>query len=375
MSKSLSAMLALCLLFPLVTQANQEVSVVTFNMYVGFDTKDMLCQCTQPKNINFTEIAKEIYDEFMGNKPLDRIDIAARELASRSPDFIGLQEAVKLKWPLKDTIDFLEIFLQKINQYSGQYGKKYKALYRENFNQGKTLSICGIDIKASMVDREAIVYNAEYDIEKESVVTKTLSAYREPIDLGDGNQFIFKRGLLGARFKKSDGTRLTLFTTHIDEYVTGEIHDDQVKEILQTIEPFQNDEHIVLVGDFDMEEGKDKNYEAILSLGFKDSYRMANPEDPGLTCCNLPKLDNLMPQAFQKVDLIFTKSDMWQPSLSEIILNSRRIDVPETMLQASEIEDTLSAYSYEGGDIWVSDHYGVMTLFESPKQLADAGKY
>ena len=306
-----------------------SISVVTFNMYVGFDAEEKFAEFEGGGNLE--EIALGILNDFQANQPDLRMQIAGAELARLSPDFICLQEVTEFTVLPFFSVDYLELIIQAIKD-SG--GPQYEYITSENIFLSKSVSLSGIPIVFRFKDREALLYKKGFEPTGDMIAQK-LSTYRDPVEF-EGEQIVFYRSILGGRFKYGSDRLITLFTTHLDQENLGSVQSDQISEILSIISPFTDDQNLVLVGDFNSEEGEE-TYGLIEAGGYSDTYRALNT-DEGLTCCSLDDLSNLESVADQKIDLIFYRSSLWDARESEVILNFRN-------------------------PIWPSDHFGVRTVF------------
>ncbi len=332
MKKIFILLLILCFLITCGKSPENEISVVTFNMYVGFSVEDKVLEYLE--GADGEQIAQEIFEGFQNSDPDARIEAAAKELAELSPDFIALQEVTSFSVLPAFSVNYLTSLIAKILEAGGP---EYQSLVSENITINQQVDT-GTLIPVSVIysDSEAILYKKDFKIEGE-VVSQKLPVYRDPV-IYDGQEIVFYRSVLGAKFMNAGSQLISFFTTHLDqEYLENDIQKKQMQEVLLLISPFMNDENVVLVGDFNSEEGE-QTYELIPEVGFSDTFRSVNPSDEGFTCCNLNDLSNTQPVSTAKIDLIFNKSAQWNVVESRIILNAK-------------------------DPVWPSDHFGVLTIF------------
>jgi endonuclease/exonuclease/phosphatase family metal-dependent hydrolase len=143
---------------------------------------------------------------------------------------------------------------------------------------------------------------------------------------------------------------LDLFSTHLAHTVSSasaQTRMTQVADALSTIAATASDDALpdVFVGDFNTLEGEPV-WQAVVDAGFVDTYRVAAPDDPGLTSDQ----DILAPAATvtSRIDYIFAK-----PGTAALELAA-----PEVIGDA--------AGSLDGQPVWPSDHFGVaMTVGSS----------
>lgn len=312
------------------------VRVATFNMYVGLELEQKAKEFEQSGDV--AQVAGEILAAFRASRPEARIAAAAKELAQRRPDFIALQEAVSFTVTPFYAIDFIAALVEAIRQAGGP---EYAVLSVDNLTLSEPIQSGGIALMVGQFkDREAILYRKDFELQG-TPLRQPLAAHRPPIPYG-GKELVFTRSLLGGRFAARGQQPLTLFATHLDQANLGTVQSDQAAEILTTLQPYLDDENLVLVGDFNSSEGE-TTYALIPPFGLSDTFRLLHPADPGFTCCSASDLSNPAPIATSRIDLIFSRSRRWQAASSEIILNSREA-------------------------LWPSDHFGVMTVFRRPPE-------
>lgn len=300
-------------------------------MYVGFDVEARLSEFESGGDI--AAIAADIFSDFQNSNPTERIKAAARELAALSPDFIGLQEVTLFIAAPLFSFDYLSLLIEEIRKAGGP---DYEYLVIENMALDESVSTgLGFPIAVYFSDSEALLYKKDFSV-KEEYLSKRLGTYREPVSYDD-EEIVFYRSLLGSRFFYGGRNIASVFTTHLDQDYLGTVQPSQMSEILDLLSEYEGDDNLILMGDFNSEEG-DQTYEFAPAEGFIDTYRSVS-EDEGLTCCNLSDLSNKEAMPYQKIDLIFNKSSKWRAVKSEIILNTRE-------------------------PIWPSDHFGVLTTFQ-----------
>jgi endonuclease/exonuclease/phosphatase family metal-dependent hydrolase len=309
----------------------KDISVVNLNMYTGFDAEARFAEFEG--GADPIEVAKGIISDFNKTMPADRMRLVAKEIVELRPDFIGLQEVTYFSvYPLFKA-DFLELLMKDIKE---EGGPDYNYIVIDNLVLDDTVDIgTGQLVSVTYKDREAILYRDDFEIEGE-VIKRQLASHRDPFNY-EGQDIVFYRGLIGARFKNGNEQPITFFSTHLDQAYLGDIQKDQMQEILDTLVTYAEDPNLVLVGDFNSQKG-DETYELAPAWGFEDTFALLHPDDPGLTCCNLGDLSNTDPMPSQRIDVIFSKSSQWEPLESRIVFNTRN-------------------------DIWPSDHFGVFTLF------------
>jgi endonuclease/exonuclease/phosphatase family metal-dependent hydrolase len=160
--------------------------------------------------------------------------------------------------------------------------------------------------------------------------------------------FFEHRVALGARVGTPWGD-MNIFVTHL---TNGEPEDNHGQaNSLRAFVDASGEGPAIIAGDFNARENTPQI--AMLSDGWLDAYRMANPGDSGLTCCisdlftpGASVEEGALEAMEKRIDYLFLRLDQGQAfSLLEV---QRVFDRP---------------FAKEGGWLWASDHVGLlMTL-------------
>ena len=333
--RTICLLVLICAVDSCGNKPKDRITAVTFNMYTGFDVETRVAEFETGGDPKI--IAQEIINDFESTLPKERISLIAGEIVKSSPDFVGLQEVTLFTVFPTIAVDFLE---ELKNEIKAQGGGEYESIVIDNLTLRETIDT-GTPIPASVAyqDREAVFYKKEFKIQGEAVKYQ-LPSHRDPVTF-NGEEIIFYRGLVGARFKYGNDQLVSFFSTHLDQAYLGDIQKNQMQDILDFLREYSSDENLVLVGDFNLREADD-TYKLAPAFGFTDTFRLLNPDAQGFTCCNVADLSNLEPTASEKIDTIFYLSDKWEPVESRVSFNTRN-------------------------SIWPSDHFGVTTVFERIK--------
>jgi endonuclease/exonuclease/phosphatase family metal-dependent hydrolase len=105
------------------------------------------------------------------------------------------------------------------------------------------------------------------------------------------------------------GKSFRFVTTHL-EANSAAIQIAQGNELLQG--PANTSMPVILAADFNAVANNPNDptyptYSEIVNAGFLDTWPAANPNDPGLTCCQDPLLLNASSSLSQRIDLIFSR--------------------------------------------------------------------
>jgi len=102
------------------------------------------------------------------------------------------------------------------------------------------------------------------------------------------------------------GKAARIVNTHLEEDFFDLIQFYQAKELLDG--PFRTSLPVIALGDFNAVEGS-TIHKHILEAGFKDSWLLTHPNDPGFSCCQGEDLLNSASQLKERIDFIFYHGD------------------------------------------------------------------
>jgi endonuclease/exonuclease/phosphatase family metal-dependent hydrolase len=147
------------------------------------------------------------------------------------------------------------------------------------------------------------------------------------------------------------GITYRFFNTHLED-MSVDVQVGQAAELLGMIGA--ESKPVVLTGDFNSDAftNPTPTYGMLLEGGMSDLWSLANPRDPGATCCHVELLDEAVPSYTKRLDLILTRGGLVRNGL--FVGN----------LQASLVGEKLSDRTPSG--LWISDHVGVMALMTPP---------
>jgi hypothetical protein len=147
------------------------------------------------------------------------------------------------------------------------------------------------------------------------------------------------------------GITYRVFNTHLED-MSADVQVGQAAELLQMIAA--ESKPVVLTGDFNSDAftNPTPTYGMLLGAGLSDLWTLANPHDPGATCCHVELLNEAPPSYTKRLDLVLMRGNMTPNGL--FVGN----------LQASLVGEKLSDRTPSG--LWISDHVGVMALMTPP---------
>src|SRR5688572_3950518 len=124
----LTLVLVFCSAAPAVmaNEADREVTVMTYNMYLGADLLDIFGSQSE---LELVFEVGEAFSDVQAGKPLERIDEIAEQIAAGSPDVVGLQEVALWRTGApghpapSETVayDFLQILLDRLAARGANY--------------------------------------------------------------------------------------------------------------------------------------------------------------------------------------------------------------------------------------------------------------
>jgi endonuclease/exonuclease/phosphatase family metal-dependent hydrolase len=313
--------------------------VMTYNLDEGTDYLEAIGALLGGNFANFQAAVQLTIDNVQATDPADRMATIARLIATNQPDLISVQEATQ--WRIgacKDSdapaIDFLQLLL---NSLSAQ-GQHYTPVVVV-----KEFDVSGVTPNFTCVratNQDAII--AADKVQTSNVQSGhyqnqlTFSTFLGPVSVTRG---------WGSADVTVRGQSFHLVGTHLESFSTA-VQIAQANELLQG--PARSTLPVVLAADFNAVANNPNDptyatYSEIVNAGFVDTWPVANPNDPGLTCCQDPLLLNPASSLSQRIDLIFSRGDSrvrWA-----------------TLVGADPTDKTSSG-------LWPSDHAGVLSALK-----------
>lgn len=239
----------------------------------------------------------------------DRLEIIATQLAQTDPDFVTLQE-VPWTWKTGSAAKYL----------AEKLGMNYVYLPANG-------------------NRKAIFFS-----EGEAVLSKYPLKNVEFMELKPRAGFFEHRVALKVTAIIPRG-EIHLISTHLTNG-DPEICQKQTLDLYQMVSSLDGSP-VIVAGDFNAEE--DSIQIKYLNDNWVDTFRQLNPHDPGLTCCvDVLSDPNIDTQLEKRIDFLFLVSE----------------DIPNTRVLESKRVFT-HPYSIEKGQLWASDHIGIISTFET----------
>jgi endonuclease/exonuclease/phosphatase family metal-dependent hydrolase len=277
------------------------ITLVSFNMAVGFDAEAMLAKDLSNPRIVLDQ-GKALYAGFLDSRPRQRILALADSLVRIAPDVIGLQEVLYLvNRQDSQTYDFLPSLLAAMDSLGGP---SYAAVRQ-------VLNPIPITVKVSDgVGQDSLDI---YFHEGNALLYKTASLSLVSSDslkffLGIRNQpylsstLSILRGAVLAKLRTSRGTLLNVINTHLEVDAVPGIGSGQAEELQIYVRNLSlSREAVAVLGDFNgPPDGR--RVAMFLSENFADTYSGL----PGSTCCY--EIADPAVAASRRIDFILARS-------------------------------------------------------------------
>ncbi len=328
------------------------VTVLTLNLYMGFDAVALLERPTPPA-------VEAAFAQVAASDPAARAAALAEEIAGEPPDLIALQEAVLYRTQAPGDLlrgsfapnatavayDFVAILLEALAARGLTY-----AVAGAIDNVDVELPGIGRDIR--LTDRDVILARTGPDARGLAVSNvrpgRYAATFAAPGALG---AVPIARGWVAADVAL-DGTAFRFVTTTLESLevyadVAAEVQAAQAGELLAG--PLAGPLPVVFAGDVGSAAAgrgfATPSYERLIGSGLVDAWAAARPDADGFTCCRAPGLDE--PEASLDVRL-------------DVVLYRGDFEVRDARVVGNEPRTIAGAVR------WPSDHAGVLVTLELP---------
>jgi endonuclease/exonuclease/phosphatase family metal-dependent hydrolase len=282
-----------------------SITVMTRNLYVGASFSIFLGIST-PDDVP-DRVAK-VYGKILSSRFPWRAEAIADEIVQNQPDVVSLQEAFLLlgqspsevssanqPQPAAVAMDYLQILLDALQRRDAHYAIAAIAnntdITAPNTN-GDTIRLIDrnvILVRTDLPPGEMVVSNPQaknFDMK----VTLELA----------GIDVTLLRSWCSVDVRVR-GKSVRIVNTHLEEEFFDLIQFLQADELLAG--PFRTNLPVIVLGDFNASESS-TTYKNILKAGFKDSWPLVHPGDPGFSCCQDEDLLNRTSQLKERIDLV-----------------------------------------------------------------------
>jgi hypothetical protein len=314
------------------------VTVMTRNLYLGSELGSLFAAQNEQQLVGATS---QIWANMIASDFPARADVLAAEVAEHRPLLIGLQEVSR--WDAVSaagtvTVDFLPILLEAL----AARGQHYEAVsISEAFEGTLPAFVDGLGQSAvTLLDRDVILVRADVPPAQLTVLKEDTGLFDAALELPVlGQPLRIDRGWNLVDVQVRNRT-FRFVNSHFEAFDPDEvIRVQQAQELLDG--PLATDLPVVLLGDFNSDaEANGLAYEILTDEGgFEDAWQIANPGDPGLTCCHADDLRNEVVDLRSRIDLILVRDGVRVRDLE-------RVGIDPAMRTPS--------------GLWPSDHAGVV---------------
>jgi endonuclease/exonuclease/phosphatase family metal-dependent hydrolase len=292
---------------PQVNESDRELKVMTYNMYSGAVIPGILNSGSR------AELAAKVGEAFIhvqGNVP-ERIDAIAHQIATASPDIVGLQEAAlwRVGPPLDPApaqivaFDFLQMLLDRL----AAKGKHYSAIPVQT----------GVDVELTGVFGPTSALDVRYT-DRTAIIARTdLQTSRfqiEGVDVGNfatntqvslfGTQITLLKGWVSADIKHR-GKPYRFITSHLGALFES-VQIAQANELLQG--PTNTTLPVILVGDFNSDAAAGgQAYSLLLNAGLTDVWSSLKPNSSGFTWPLSSEIPSVILNPSKRLDLVLAR--------------------------------------------------------------------
>jgi hypothetical protein len=320
-----------------------NITLMTRNLYVGA-AFDPLLNASTPSDV--PGLVAQIYATILSSQFPCRAEAIADEIVQNKPNLVGLQEAELLRVyspcgalisnptkPMAFAMDYVQILLDALERRSVHY-----AVAASVTNTDVTVtSETGDTIR--LTDRDVILVRTDLPPSEFSVSNPRDGNFKTnfTVQIGGagGPSLTVLRGWCSVDVKVG-GKLVQVVSTHLEDSVPL-IQSAQADELVAG--PLRTSHPVIVIGDFNASPNS-TIYASLIKAGFQDAWALANPSDPGLSCCQAGDLLNPTSQLSMRIDLI--------------LFHSGRISVNNMVLVGANSTDRLTSGQ------WPSDHAGVV---------------
>lgn len=320
------------------------LKVMTQNLYLGADLDLLMSTTDLPATV------EQLWNDMLATDFPARAKVLADQIQAADPDVIALQEvslwrygpqnALLLPVATNVQVDFLVVLTQELQARGLAYEVTEVGTNADFELPGTT----GKDYR--LTDRDVI-------LRKPSVpVTATASGTYPhlgtlPVTPPGGGAAIpvtIKRGWVSADLR-AGGKTIRLFNTHLEAFDPN-VATSQVGDLLAVADPAARP--TVIVGDMNLPPTT-PGYAQYLAAGtrLRDAWTVANPADPGLSCCWNPDLRG--GTLATRIDLVF--------ATPELVSSTARL---------------LDVGALTPGGLHPSDHLGVLATLDASAAASTA---
>lgn len=379
MRKILSKLLGAALLASASLGMAAEIDVMTQNQYLGADLTPVLGAATaDPFDFDvFNAAVVMTLQKIAAARPAQRVQALAAQIAQRSPDVVGLQEAYRFACRPSPAVpevpgrgcDDPEVkgaFNDQLHNIDAALRGKYVVAGKVTNLKVDAIPfvVNGFPAILQVADRDAIL------VRRGLLASAVNFAPIAPCRISDqGCNFttrppefttplgpiVIERGFLAVDVTVK-GQPYRIFNTHLEQRLlapnlpaTRLLQVGQAFELLTTaLNTWDGVRKVLVVGDMnsaplDTIPGAPTPYQVFTLNGFTDNWLMRSQVDEGLSCCQSESLTNRSSELYERIDMILA------------------LTRPRLVLDMKLLGNTMGDKTHPAGDggLWASDHAGV----------------
>ncbi len=326
-----------------------HVRAMSRNLYVGADLTPAFGARTFGE---FVAVVTAIYAKVVATNIPERMERLGDEIASFSPEVVGLQEVVLWRSqtpadfsPVPNAVDVEFDFLQLLLDALAARGHPYRAVaVVTNVDvESPRVTATGLqDIR--LTDRDVLLVRADLPAKHLSAANVRSANFRTNLVITTPLFSItLLRGWVAADVTVR-GETVRIINTHLEAFHPV-INAVQGGEVLAG--PAATGLPVVLLGDLNSaaDGSTSATYGNFLAAGYGDAWAVRRPGDPGLTCCHSDDLRNPVSTFTMRIDYVMFRG---------------AFGVGPVWLFGEEPADRTPS------GLWPSDHAGVAAMFTLP---------
>lgn len=333
---------------PTATAAEDDLTVVTRNLYVGVN----LFRLLKAEDLDDVRaITGRLLEEARDHPYSARASALAREIESADADVVCVQEAALLRTREPSQFDGehdpgaenVEVdLLDHLTSELASRGLDFEVAVETTTNDVEVPAVLDggdRELDVRLTDRIAVLVRE--GIETANAESARFDATLE-IDL-HGAAFALRRGF-GSVDVTVDDRAVTAATTHL-ESVSGSVRRKQAGELLAAL---PTDGPVVLAGDLNSGPDRQSGAYDLLRESFEDAHEALRPEADGATCCFDDDLRGSTDELSRRVDVVLYRGGL------------EAIDVGRVGVDRGS---RVTAGDGDAAHVWTSDHAGVVASF------------
>ena len=313
---------------------------MTYNVYFGADLEPVYAARSPSELI---EASRRVWTEVQASNIPERAAHIAHQIAMAKPDLVGLQEIAQ--WStgrfgaMSVRYDFLESILRSLRDEGSFY---VPIAIKADSTHAEPLDSAGDLLQ--LTDRHAVLLRIDphlVRVQPYNAQAETFSTFIQ-VSTPIAGPISIMRSWIAVDASIGD-SKFRLIETHV-ESLDEAVQLAQARELVAG--PANTALPVIMVGDFNSNANQQPSvrdytstYPELIAAGFHDVWAIANPDNPGNTCCHARDLRNSTSELNRRIDLFLIRGPI--------------------MPVAAELVGDNSVFRLSSGR-WPSDHVGVV---------------